>query len=181
MILLISVCKEKLHDFEFVQPIENTLNNLGEKYFVKNYSDLDGSDLENADKVIICGTSLKDNEFVDNLKKFVWIKDFDKPILGICAGMQLMGMIFGGEIKKKTEIGFFEENFEKEFLGLRGNQEVWHLHNNFVDFSKLKEFEIFCLGNSIAQAVKHKNRQIYGVLFHPEVRNKKLIEEFVRI
>ena len=43
----------------------------------------------------------------------------------------------------------------------------------------IEEFEIYCEGNSISQAVKHKEREIYGVLFHPEVRQKKMISSFV--
>ena len=39
-------------------------------------------------------------------------------------------------MSKKTEIGYFNENFEKEFLGIKGKQQVYHLHNNYVDFSK---------------------------------------------
>jgi GMP synthase (glutamine-hydrolysing) len=41
-------------------------------------------------------------------------------------------------------------------------------------------FDIFCEGNGVVQAVKHKERPIYGVLFHPEVRNKNLILEFLK-
>jgi GMP synthase (glutamine-hydrolysing) len=124
---------------------------------------------------------LKDNEFLKDVKKFEWIKTFDKPILGICAGMQIIGVLFGGKIKKKTEIGFYSEIFENEFLGLKGKQEVYHLHNNFIAFDKLKEFNIYCYGNGISQSVKHRDREIFGVLFHPEVRQKDLIKRFVEL
>jgi GMP synthase (glutamine-hydrolysing) len=176
MILIINTSKEKLHYYEFVKPIEDI---LGEGFFTKHYSEIDSRDLGKADKIIICGTSLKDNEFVKHRSKFKWIKDFDKPILGICAGMQIIGVIFGGDIKNKTEIGFYKEKFENEFLGLFGEQEVYHLHNNHV--SKWKGFDIFCSGNGIVQAVKHKGKEIYGCLFHPEVRQKDLIKTFVKL
>ena len=42
--------------------------------------------------------------------------------------MQLLGLIYGGELKEKLEIGFFFENFEKEFLGLMGNEEVHEVY-----------------------------------------------------
>jgi len=177
-VLLISTCKEKLHELEFVSPIEDILKKNKTNYFVRNYLVVGEKDLQKADRVIICGTSLKDNAFAKTWKKFCWIKDFDKPILGICAGMQLIGMIFDGKIRNKTEIGFYHENFKKEFLGLSGENEVYHLHNNYVDFD-LKEFDVFCESGGIAQAVKHKNKKIFGVLFHPEVRNKKMILNFV--
>jgi GMP synthase (glutamine-hydrolysing) len=93
--------------------------------------------------------------------------------------MQIIGLVFGGKIHKKTEMGFYFENFKSEFLGLGGEQEVYHLHNNFVDFGKMKDFEVICQGNSIPQSVKHKAREIYGVLFHPEVRQKEIVLRFL--
>ena len=92
--------------------------------------------------------------------------------------MQIIGQIFEGKLKKFEEIGYYKENFSKEFLGIKGEQEVYHLHNNHIVFPK--EFEIYS-GKEIAQAVKHKEKQIYGVLFHPEVRNKKIITNFCKL
>jgi len=176
MILIINICKEKFHYYEFVKPVEDILKNKGVKFFTKNYRDVAENDLKKAEKIIICGTSLKDFEYFNNLNKFAWLKTFEKPVLGICAGMQIIGLVYGGKMKRKTEIGFFIEDFREEFLGTIGKHEVYHLHNNFIDFKRLKEFKIVCFGDSVSQAVKYKN--MYGVLFHPEVRNKKLIEEF---
>ena len=180
MILVINVCAQKLHYFEFVKPVEDVLKKAKIPFLAKHYSELEKDDFANAEKIIICGTSLKDNQFAEDIDFFRWIKNIDKPILGIRAGMQIIGLTFGGGLKKKTEIGFFIENFEKEFLSLKGSQEVYHLHNNFVDFSALGDFEILS-GKEIPQAVKHMNLEIYGVLFHPEVRNKKLILNFISL
>ncbi len=174
-ILIIDICKEKLHYFEFVKPIEDILRKEKKRYFVKHYRDLTTKDLEKTEKIIICGTSLRDNEFLKDVERFKWIKKTDKKILGICGGMQIIGLVYGGKLKRKTEIGFFKENFKKKFLGLFGDEEVYHLHNNYVSFSR--EFEIFA-GNKIVGAVKHKKREIYAVLFHPEVRQKDLIKNF---
>ena len=63
----------------------------------------------------------------------------DKPILGVCGGMQIIGKLFGGKLKKKTEIGYYKENFNKNFFGLIGESEVYHLHNYYADFLKLKK------------------------------------------
>lgn len=178
MILLISTCKEKLHELEFVKPIEKILEENKIKFFTKHYSKISERDLKKASKIIICGTGLQDNEISKHMNKFQWIKSFEKPILGICAGMQIISLIFGVQIKKKTEIGFYKENFTKDFLGLKGEHEVYHLHNNYTNLPK--DFEKFT-DSKIPQAIKHKAKNIYGVLFHPEVRNKKLIKNFVNI
>lgn len=180
-VLLISTCKEKLHELEFVKPIEDIFKEKKVSYFVRHYSKIDKKDLENCSKVIICGTSLQDNLFIDNLNSFGWLKYFNKPVLGICAGMQIIGITRKGKLKNKEEIGFYSEDFKKSFLGLSGKQEVYHLHNNFIDFKKLKDFDVYSESNGIVQAVKHKNKEIYGVLFHPEVRQKDLIKKFVEL
>jgi len=176
MILVINLCKERLHYYEFVKPVEDILQENGMKYFVRHYREISDGDLKKADKIIICGTSLFDNEFVKNIENFKWLRDFDKPVLGICGGMQIIGMVFWEKLNKKTEIGFYIERFTNNFLGLDGEHEVYHLHNNYILFGS--DFEIYSKSNRVIQAVKHKKKEIYGVLFHPEVREKDLIVKF---
>jgi GMP synthase-like glutamine amidotransferase len=130
------------------------------------------------DRIIICGTSLTDNEFLDNLELFSWIDTCNIPVLGICAGMQIIGLLYGGTLQKHTEIGFYLEEFVDSFLSLEGKVNVYHLHNNFVTFPS-EQFMFFNTVNDLSQAVMHVNKKIYGVLFHPEVRNKELIKNFV--
>ena len=176
MILIISVCKEKLHYFEFVKPIEKIISETDE-FFTKYYNEVNEGDLRKADKIIICGTSLKDNKFLEDIKKFEWIKNYKKPVLGICAGMQIISLIYGAKLKKETEIGFYKEKFVYEFLGMSSEKEVYHLHNNYATIPK--DFESYT-DSKIPQAIKHKTREIYGVLFHPEVRNKMVIDNFIK-
>ena len=179
MILLINICKEKLHYLEFVKPIEDILKKEKIGFFTKNYRELVQKDLDKADKIIICGTSLRDNEFMENLDRFKWIKSFNKPLLGICGGMQVIGKLFGGIVRKEPEIGFFHEKFHKEFLGLSGSKEVYHLHNYYIDFGEFGDFTAYSVSDKeIVQAAKHNTKEIYCVLFHPEVRQKALIKEF---
>ena len=170
-----------MHYLEFVRPIEDILKKEKKAFFVKGYKEVQQKDLEKAERVIICGTSLADNDFglSENMRFFKWIDNFDKPLFGICGGMQVIGKAFGTKIKKLTEIGFFKENFYRNFLGLFKEQEVYHLHNYYADFSN-NDFEIYAGGN-ISQAVKHHDKPIYGVLFHPEVRQKSLIVDFLKI
>ena len=175
MILIVSTCSEPLHELEFVKPIEDILKENNIEYFIKNYKDVNNNDLNKANKIIICGTSLKDDEFIKDIEEFNWIKELKKPLLGICSGMQIIGLIFESSLKKKQEIGFYNEYFSREFLGLKGEKQVYHLHNNYMtlpeDFGKYTN-------SDIPQAIKHRDKSIYGILFHPEVRNKNLIIEF---
>ena len=177
MILVIDICREKMHKLEFVNPIENILKGCKINYSTKHYIKITQKDLEKSDKIIICGTSLKDNDFFKYIGKFDWIKSCNKPILGICGGMHIIGLIFGGKLKNKKQIGKISIYFKKQFLGIKGEKQVYSLHGLFVNFKKLKEFEIYA-ENQCEQAVKHKQKEIYGVLFHPEVRNKEMVKKF---
>ncbi len=182
MILIISTCKEKFHELEFVKPIEDILKIKKIKFKTINYKELSNKDIESSDKIIITGTSLKDNDFIEkkNLKKFEFIKYYNKPILGICAGMHLIGILNCGKIKKQKQIGPLIIEFNENYLGIEKNikHQVYSLHGLYIDFTKLNNFDIISYA-TCPQAVKHKTKEIYGVLFHPEVRNKEIILEFV--
>lgn len=176
MILLIQICKETFHYFEFVKPIEDILKRINVEFKLVSHKDVSEEILMDVTKIIICGTSLKDNSFLGDISDFFWIKNFDKPILGICGGMHILGLVFGGKLNKKQEIGLREIEFKKEFFGVKGLTEVYELHNFCVSSD---EFIIYAKSKYCPQVIKHKNKPCYGVLFHPEVRNKKIIENFI--
>ena len=178
MILLVSTCSEKLSELEFVKPIEKILKEMKLASFTKHYLEINKPNLEKADKIIICGTALNDFDYVNNLNDFFWIKDCEKPIFGICSGMQIIGMFFGSKPKRKKEIGIGKINLRKEFLGMKENFEGYFLHNLSVTKAN---FEILADSGTDISAIKHKTKPIYGVLFHPEVRNNILIEEFAKL
>jgi len=184
MILIINICKEKFHYLEFVKPIEDILKKEKIEYQTIYYKKITDKELLNKklNKIIICGTSLKDNEYLENLDYFKWVNfpKLNKPILGICGGMQIISLIFGGILAENKKIGQIKIKFEKEFLNFKPSlKEVYLLHNYAVIN---KDFEVFADSQNleIPQAIKHKTKPIYGVLFHPEVRNKELISYFCK-
>ena len=67
-ILILNICKEKLHYFEFVRPIEKILESLGIIFYTKHYTKFLDEDLK-AEKIIICGTSLADKDYLKNMKR----------------------------------------------------------------------------------------------------------------
>ncbi|MEK6848722.1 MAG: hypothetical protein AABX65_03765 [Nanoarchaeota archaeon] len=175
MMLIINICREKLHYLEFVKPIEDILKSLNIPFRTMHYEELDKKEISRADKVIICGTSLADNDFLKHLDCFSWIKGFKKPILGICGGMHILGIVFNGRLKKAKEIGITPIVFKKSFLGLSGEKLVYALHSLFVSSS---QFDTYAVSKNCSQAIKHKTLPFYGVLFHPEVRVHSLITAF---
>lgn len=178
MILIVQIYNQKFHYFEFVKPIEDVLKRNSIEFESVHYKKLDYNLILKAEKIIISGTSLKDNKFLDDIALFSWIKEFNKPILGICGGMHVLGLVFDGLLKKQQEIGLTEINFNKEFLGKYGKIQAYELHNFFIESD---EFDVFALSKNCRQAIKHKQKPFFGVLFHPEVRNKDLIINFVNL
>lgn len=175
-----------MHYYEFVKPIEDILTRLQEPFTTKHYSTVSKKDLDSSHRIIITGTSLKDMSYSRDLSKFKFLITYDKPILAICGGMQILCLIHGCKLVKGQEIGLKNIIFNAEFLHVNGSRDVYMLHNMAIkDDATLKEqFHIYaktdCSGISLVQAVKHKHLKHYGVLFHPEVRNKDLIENFLR-
>ena len=120
-----------------------------------------------------------------------YLNEGDFPILGICAGHQFMARHFGGEAKpsKEPEFGRVELILLKEndviFKGIPKKSIVWESHNDEVavlpkDFELLAESE-----NCKIQAMKHKNKPLYGLQFHPEVEHteygEQMFKNFVNI
>jgi len=183
MILLINICKEEMHYLEFVKPIEDILSKSEASFETKNFLDVKKSDLESCHRIIIAGTSLKDFEYTKHLSKFNFLKSFNKPVLAICGGMQILCMAHGCKLSNGQEIGLKRINFNAEYLGVNGQRDVYCLHNMVLkdDDALKRSFRIFSKTEYV-QAVMHKHKpKQYGVLFHPEVRNKDLIVNFLYI
>ena len=53
-------------------------------------------------------------KFLKDIDYFKWIKKIDKPILGICGGMHILGLVFNGDLKKEQEIGLTDIKINEE-------------------------------------------------------------------
>lgn len=179
MILVVDMnCREgSLGYFEFVLPIVSAVE--PDDCVMRHYSELGQEDLTNADFVILSGTPLKDNSTLSQLDKFEWLKTWEKPLLGICAGMQTLGLVFGLRLTKCLGIGMTQITTTKENPLFSSIFNAYALHNYSVEPSN--EFEVLAESTQCVQAIKHKQRDVYGVLFHPEVRNKEILQRFVHL
>ena len=79
--------KDSLAFNEFVSPIVSAVQPL-EECTVKHFLDVNPQELGGYGKIVLSGTALKDHATLKQVDKFSWVKAFDKPVLGICAGMQ---------------------------------------------------------------------------------------------
>jgi len=168
MILIVDMNENALGYFEFVKPIERIIK---DNYETKHYSKITST--KKYEKIILSGCPLQDNEFINH--DFGWIKDATIPILGICAGMQIIAKTYGVKLIKKAEIGMTEIKTTLKNNLFEGKFQAYTLHNQAIETNNI--FQSLAESKDCIQAIKINNT--YGVLFHPEIRNTKIIEKFL--
>ena len=186
-ILLVDLSRlqEGMHKLEFIDPVRYILNAIHQETEVIHFIDLagklEGNDGNRPDSIILCGTALKDNGYQKNLAAFHCLKNFQGEILGICAGMHVLGMLWGGELVKYERIGLhpFHLSSKNRFIHTEDGPDAYHLHNYTVTVPP--GFHVLAEDHGLPVAFKHNSRDHYGVLFHPEVRSHEIIERFSTI
>ena len=176
--LIISTCQHKLHENEFVKPVKDIVFKSGFEFDIVKYDNLLEFDFSKYSHILICGTALKDFDYMNYIDDFSWVKKVSVPILGICAGSHIVGLVYGSELKKGCEIGSREIEVVVDDKVLKGVRlrESFVLHNSYVDVPK----GFVLLAKTAECPQLFKKGDVYGVLFHPEVRDKKLIENFIK-
>ena len=102
------------------------------------------------------------------------IRQVRLPVLCICVTHQLLATAFGGvtEAARKPEFGPVEISVIEEgriLEGLKPSFAAWESHNDEV--VKVPEgFHVLAKSNNCEiEAMRHGNRPVFGVQFHPEV------------
>ncbi len=110
------------------------------------------------------------------------------PVLGICYGMQLMGKLLGGGVVSSSVREYGKANLcvDEEnglFQGLDRELTVWMSHGDRVAELPPGFARIAHTSNSSIAAMRDKEKQFFGVQFHPEVmhtpRGKEILENFL--
>jgi len=178
MILIVNVCSDKLSYLEFVKPVEDILKKAGAESFTRHFLSLNHHDISRVQKVIICGTALKDFKYLDSARKFAWINESRETILGICAGMQILAKVFDGRIVERTKIGRYKVKIiQKSSIAPKDEFYSYFLNSKAVE--PTGDFETLGASGNLKCIIKHKHRGFYGCLFHPEVLNPEIITNFL--
>jgi GMP synthase (glutamine-hydrolysing) len=107
------------------------------------------------------------------------------PILGVCYGHQMIAHVFGAKVDKgaSAEYGMGEVEIDDEdllFKGIPRKLQTWVSH-----FDELKELPKGFRGLAHSatcgiEAMRHGERPIFGVQFHPEVWHTEHGQDIIR-
>jgi GMP synthase (glutamine-hydrolysing) len=168
---------------EFAIPIEKIIADAGSTSVFIEYEECIDFDFATFDGAILTGSPQGDDIVEHHLPYFRWIQNFNKPILGICAGHHITGFIYGSEIlrSEEPESGDFEVEIVKPdplFKGLPNSFRVKQMHNDSVTLPN--DFKLLATSKTCRnQLMKHKTKILYTCQFHPEFYNHKLIRNFI--
>ena len=183
-----------------IHSVKKAVEKAGGKTLVVNSP----SDFDLIDKLIIPGVGsfkdamqeLESDDFIES------IQEFEKPILGICLGMQIMADL-GFEFGKTKGLGLIEAEvrpvlcegkiphmgFNK--ISIKGfnallngieDEEFYFMHSyemvNYTDIVALTKYN----NHSFVSAIHKEN--LYGVQFHPEKSREagiRLLSNFIKL
>ncbi len=158
------------------------LRDLGaDTVIVPNRTSLD--EIRDADGIVLCGGTPRvglDSEKMGNNAEY--LEKADVPIMGICAGHQFMALFFGGkaapsEIPEFGKTTVFIDRDDEILAGVRSPFQAWESHNDEVtalppDFISLAHSD-----SCRIQVMRHKERPLFGIQFHPEVEHTEFGEQ----
>lgn len=164
---------------EFISPLINVVDSL-ELCLARHYTKVAPTDIESSSHIILSGTPLKDFAFLQNLSRFAWMKTYAKPLLGINAGMYTILQTYHETLLPCTQIGMIKITTKQPNPLFSGTFEAYSLHSYTTQLCP-HTFEVLAESEKCIQAIKHRQKPIYGLLFHPEARNRAIIERFARL
>jgi GMP synthase (glutamine-hydrolysing) len=147
---------------------------------------LDLDDLQKYDSFILSGrrkNEQKTNEI--NSKIIRHSIKYDKKLLGICYGAEILSLTLGGTIRKISTLQKGNEYviINKENTICNTNLQVFESHS--FEISKLPP-SLFTIGkskNCKYEIIQYGKKPIFGTQFHPEmsIDGHKLIEKFCEL
>ena len=130
----------------------------------------------NPEKIIISPGPASPDEAGITLEAIEYFKD-KLPILGICLGHQSIAQVFGGDVVRATNMMHGKTSQMKQiddcviFKDLPQEFTATRYHSLIVDKNTLPEAiepTAYSMDDNEIMALKIKDRDIYGIQFHPE-------------
>ncbi|RUM34450.1 MAG: aminodeoxychorismate/anthranilate synthase component II [Archaeoglobus sp.] len=101
------------------------------------------------------------------------VLEMDVPILGVCLGHQIIGHVFGGEVKRVKPLHGKSSTIKHDgktiFSGVKNPMKAGRYHSLAV-IKIPRGFEVSAISqdDGVVMGMRHRKRQIEGVQFHPE-------------
>ena len=156
---------------------------------VVQLADFHISDHDDAIGFVVSGAPILITE-VDTspyLKQLDWIKNSTRPVLGICFGHQLIGLLHGAlssRMKEDRDWQTIEILVDCPLFDRLPN-EIQMMEDHCEAISIPENFTHVAVSDAcVNEAMMHKEKPFYGVQFHPEVSGNHgavLFENFVNI
>ena len=151
--------------------------------------DFNLDDLNDVKGVIISGAPIliTDIDPIPYVQMIAWVKTISIPILGICFGHQIIGLLHGAFAQKMTPARDWEEigSFEASPILKRLPIDFEMMQDHCETISIPPGFTLLASSDScVNEVMQNKEQRVFGVQFHPEVSGnfgRILLENFVAI
>lgn len=149
---------------------------------VMHHSTFDRSIAESHDFIVLSGGPIHISHPEDLLEEKEFLKTTKKPVLGICLGLEILGVTFGSRLLKlkKKRKGLYA----LDILGENGM--MYYKHGWFIKDAP-EGFDVLARDDDIITAMACKDRPILAVQGHPEKSGdfgnsvkRTFIENFVK-
>ena len=156
---------------QYTQLIVRRVRELG--CFAKLYQPENLAEIGKPSAIILSGgpssTSDEDAPDID----FELLKSYNVPVLGVCYGMQLLNIKFGGSVKSSNhreygQAGLFPVATEGLYAGISEESQVWMSHSDTVD-NLADNCKVIAKNQHGTPVSLQWGDSFYGIQYHPEV------------
>ena len=153
--------------------IEDCINELDD-YLTIPLRDLTIESTQTFQGIILSGAPLLITEINMEiyLSKFQWLKEIKSPIMGICFGHQLLGMLFGSYPSRMREDRDWQEieKLSDDMILDKLPSSFSMMEDHCESISIPAGFDLLATSDAcVNEIMRHQKKFLYGVQFHPEV------------
>jgi len=165
------------NDSKHIPKIKKNVESNGFSCQIVNYLNCKDVKLENIKGIILSGSTHNPFRLLPYLEPLVrQAVQKNIPLLGICAGHEVLGIIYGVEpgkyankLKKNSRINLLKQNLL--FKNLPKAPEFFESHIRYIPLPE--NFELLANSSTAEnEAMKLNGKQVYSTQFHPELSGK---------